>query len=71
MQVLAIVQARMNSSRLPGKVLKKVNGRTIIEILLKRLIKSKMIDKIVVATTNNKSDNKLVFLLKQKKKRCI
>ena len=40
MEVLAIVQARTNSSRLPGKILKKINNNTIIEILLKRLSKN-------------------------------
>ena len=46
-EVLAIVQARYLSSRLPGKVLKKVNDKTIIEILINRLIKSKKISKII------------------------
>ena len=61
---LGIVQARMGSTRLPGKVLKKIKGATLIEILLKRLSKSKQIDKIVVATTNNSEDEKLVDYVK-------
>ena len=48
--VLAIVQSRMGSTRLPGKVLKKVNDKTLIEILLYRLSRSKKIDKIMLAT---------------------
>ncbi len=48
--VLAIVQSRMGSTRLPGKVLKKVNDKTLIEILLHRLSRSKKIDKIMLAT---------------------
>ena len=39
--VLAIIQARYDSKRLPGKVLKKINHKTILEILIKRLSKSK------------------------------
>ena len=40
-KVLAIVQARVGSTRLPGKVLKKVNDKSLIEILFHRLSKSK------------------------------
>ena len=54
---IAIVQARMNSSRLRGKVLKKIGPFTCIELLLKRLSKSKLINKIIVATSTNPQDN--------------
>ena len=47
-KVLAIVQARMSSKRLPGKVLKKINGISLIEILFHRLSKSSQIDKIIL-----------------------
>ena len=56
MKVIAIIQARMGSSRLPGKVMKEINGKTVIELLHQRLSKSKKINKIVVATSNNKID---------------
>ncbi|MBF0522455.1 MAG: glycosyltransferase family protein [Candidatus Omnitrophica bacterium] len=49
--ILAIVQARMSSSRLPGKVLKTVLGKPMIQHLLERLSMSKKIDKVVVATS--------------------
>ena len=54
---IAIVQARMNSSRLSGKVLKKIGHLTCIELLIKRLSKSKLIDKIIVATSTNPKDD--------------
>ena len=57
MKVVAIVQARMGSTRLPGKVMKSIGGYTLIELLLMRLSKSTEVDEIVVATsehTNNK-----------------
>ena len=54
---LLIIQARINSKRLPGKVLMKLGKYTIIEFLYKRLIKSKKIDKVIVATTTNKTDD--------------
>ena len=60
MKIIAIVQARMNSTRLPGKVMLNVNSQPIIGILLKRLAKSRKLDDIIVATTNNPSDDVLV-----------
>jgi len=55
--ILAIVQARMSSSRLPGKVLKEVKGKPLIGYLLERLSASKRINKIMVATTIDKDDD--------------
>ena len=58
MKSVAIVQARMGSNRLPGKVMKSVVGSTLIELLLMRLSQSVEVDEIVVAIsedTNNKS----------------
>ena len=64
MKVIAIVQARMGSSRLPGKVMKEINGMPMIQILLERLSLSKKIDEIVVATTESDNDQEMVdFLL--------
>ena len=60
MKIIAIVQARMNSTRLPGKVMLSVNSHSIIGVLLKRLSKSQTLDDIIVATTNNRSDDVLV-----------
>jgi glutamate-1-semialdehyde aminotransferase/spore coat polysaccharide biosynthesis protein SpsF (cytidylyltransferase family) len=57
--IIAIVQARMGSTRLPGKVLKEVNGKSLIEILFRRLSRSKKIDKIVLATSTNIEDEPL------------
>ncbi|MDC0172532.1 aminotransferase class III-fold pyridoxal phosphate-dependent enzyme [Gammaproteobacteria bacterium] len=51
MKVVAIVQARMGSTRLPGKVMKKIVGKPVIELLLRRLDLSTEVDQIVVATS--------------------
>lgn len=51
MKIIAVTQARYGSSRLPGKVLKKVNGKTLLSIHLKRVLASKKISKLIVATT--------------------
>ena len=54
MKVLAITQARYGSSRLPGKVLKTIDGKSILQIHLERILTSKRIDKLIVATTFEK-----------------
>ena len=56
---LAIIQARYSSSRFPGKVLKKFKNKSFLEILIMRLKKSKKINKIIVATSKNKLDNRI------------
>ena len=53
LKIVSIIQARMGSTRLPGKVLKKLVGKPAIEILLTRLSRSKLIDEICLATSNN------------------
>jgi glutamate-1-semialdehyde 2,1-aminomutase len=60
MKVVAIVQARMGSTRLPGKVMRKISGQRLIEILLYRLSQADRIDKIVIATSNSKENDSLV-----------
>ena len=63
--VLAIVQARMGSTRLPGKVLKEVNGKPLIEILLHRLSRSEKIDKIILATSKNSKNDRLIEVVEK------
>ena len=50
----AIVEARMGSTRLPGKVMMKVKNVPMISLLIDRLKQVKKINKIIVATTNSK-----------------
>lgn len=54
-----ITQARMGSSRLPGKVLRKINGDSLLKIHLERIKKAKYVDAIIVATTLNEEDYKI------------
>ena len=63
MKNYAIIQARLNSTRLPNKVLKKIGNFYALEILIKRLKRSKLIDKIIIAT--NKKSKKLKFFKKK------
>jgi spore coat polysaccharide biosynthesis protein SpsF len=60
---LVILQARMGSSRLPGKVMKIVNGKPIIEWQIRRILEAKEVNQVVVATTNSSSDDILVKYL--------
>jgi spore coat polysaccharide biosynthesis protein SpsF len=61
--MLAILQARMNSSRLPGKVMKLINGRPSIEWQIERISKSKSVSQLVVATSHAPTDDPLVDFL--------
>ena len=67
-KIIVIIQARIDSKRLPGKVLLPLSkGLTSIEIIKKRLLKSKILKKIVVAIPDNQKNVELEnFLLKKK-----
>lgn len=60
MDVLVITQARTGSTRLPQKVLKKIQGNTLLEIHLNRILKAKNISKVIVATTTEPQDDKII-----------
>lgn len=53
----AILQARMGSSRLPGKVLLPLEGRPTVQRVYDRILHCKRVDRIIVATTNKQEDN--------------
>ncbi len=59
MNKLAIIQSRMSSSRLPGKVLMDITGRPMIEHVVVRTMKARSVDGIVIATTTDPSDDVL------------
>jgi spore coat polysaccharide biosynthesis protein SpsF (cytidylyltransferase family) len=58
--VLCIIQARYSSKRLPGKVLKKILGTTVLERVVNQVKKSKKISKIIIATSKHKTDKKII-----------
>jgi spore coat polysaccharide biosynthesis protein SpsF (cytidylyltransferase family) len=60
MKIVCIIQARMGSTRLPGKVLMNINGKPMIEYVLNQVKESKLINEIVVATTT-KPDDKAIY----------
>jgi spore coat polysaccharide biosynthesis protein SpsF len=57
---IAIVQARMGSSRLPGKVLRELGGRTVLSWVVRAARDSEAIEQVVVATTNDGADAAIV-----------
>ena len=63
MKNLAILQARTSSTRLPGKVLMDLMGEPMIIRQIERIQRSSLIDQLVVATSNDESDNELVRTL--------
>lgn len=59
---IAIIQARMTSTRLPGKVLADIAGKPALQHMLERVAKARRVDDIVVATTVNASDDPVAAL---------
>jgi spore coat polysaccharide biosynthesis protein SpsF len=59
-KTVAIIQARMSSSRLPGKVLKEAGGRPLLERMVERVNRSVRVDEALVATTTDPSDDAIV-----------
>jgi len=57
--ILGIVQARVSSSRLTGKVIKTILGKEMLWHQVKRIQRSKKIDKLVVATSTHSSDDNI------------
>lgn len=66
--IVASIEARMTSSRLPGKVLMdSIEGISMLEFMINRVRKSKLINKIIVATTTNTNDEPIVDLCRKLK----
>lgn len=60
MKIIATIEARMASSRLPGKVLMEAAGTPMLYHLLKRLSKAQFIDDFIIATTDNPKDDQII-----------
>ena len=63
--ILGIIQARTGSSRLPGKIMMEIEGKTMLEHMIERILKSKKLDKIIIATTTEKNDDVITILAKK------
>jgi spore coat polysaccharide biosynthesis protein SpsF len=64
-KIVATIEVRMTSSRLPGKVLMPIAGMPALELLITRLKRSKYLDAICVATTTNPQDDPVITLAKK------
>jgi len=64
-EILAIIQARSSSRRLPGKVFLDLAGRTVLERVIERVGQAKKISKVIVATSDKQADDRLAELCKQ------
>lgn len=62
MKIGAIIQARMGSTRLPGKVMKKICEKTVLQHVYERVSLSKVLDEIIIATTKKSCDDEIVKL---------
>ena len=71
MNRVAIVQARMGSTRLPGKVLAPLAGRSMLAQLVSRLHRCRTLDHIVIATTDHHSDNAIEDEAKTLATQCV
>lgn len=65
MNTAAIIEARMTSTRLPGKVLAPILGRPTLELLVERLRRVKRLDQVIVATTVNRTDDPIEALARR------
>jgi len=58
--ISVIIQARLNSKRFPGKVLKEISGKPLIFYVTNQILKLNNIEKIIIATSTSKKDDKIV-----------
>jgi spore coat polysaccharide biosynthesis protein SpsF len=62
---IAIIQARFNSTRLPGKILEIINNKTILDYVIAQSLSSKNLDNVIIATTTNPSDKIIIDFCKR------
>ena len=61
-KIVVFIQARMGSSRLPGKIIKKVDGKELLILQVERIMKAKTVNDVVVITTKNVEDDEVFEL---------
>lgn len=71
MRVVAVVQARMGSTRLPGKVMKDLLGKPVLTRDVNRIRRAKRIDEIVIATTTRQEDDLIASLCEEEGWHCF
>ena len=71
MKIAAIIEARMGSTRLPGKTMAKVVGKPMLELMIERVKRSKLINEVIVATTENTDEKEIIDLTNRLKIPCF
>ena len=71
MKIVAIIQARMGSSRLPGKVLMDLEGESVLVRCVKRTLRAETLDGVLVATTKQSADEAIVHLCAERDWPCF
>ena len=69
--IATVIQARMGSTRLGGKVLMNVLGKPLLQLMVERVGHSKLSEEIIIATTTNRLDDEIVKLCSKLKIRCF
>ena len=69
--IVAIIQARIGSTRLPGKVLMEIEGIPLLEIMMNRVSNSKLLDKIVIATSSLSNDDQIEIFCNKNGYKCF
>ncbi len=64
-KVVAIIQARFNSTRFPGKIFSQINKKSILDIIIFRLKLCKKVDDIIIACSTNKKDIQILNYCKK------
>ena len=60
-----IIQARLGSKRFPNKVLKKINGKTVLEHVISRVKNVEFKNRVIIATTDKKRDKEIIKIAKK------
>ncbi len=70
-KIIALIQARMSSSRLPGKVLMDISGKPMLLRVIERTIRAKTINDVAVITSLNQDDNAIEIICLNNKIKCF
>ena len=71
MKIVATIEARMGSTRLPQKVMRPIMGRPMLDLMIERVKRAKLLNEIVIATSINEKDKVLEDLAKRTGVRCF
>lgn len=71
MKILTVIQARMSSTRLPGKVMLPILGKPLLIRMIERVKSAKLIGMLIVATSTNSDDDKIEELCNQNNIKCF